>query len=251
MLRIYWLEAKYELLKFARMKTYVASTILFPLMFYCFFGLAMNQHAKGSMPLSRYLLATYGAFGIVCSSLFAFGVGVAVERGLGWMQVKRASPMPPAAYFLAKGVVGLAFGSVVIAMLFSLGAIFGGVSMPVLQWLKLGLLLVAGAIPFCAMGLAIGNFAGPNSAANVVNLISLPMAFCTGMWIPIDFLPKAIQQVAPFLPTYHFSQLALSLLNAKVQGTTLQHVEALAAFTLLFAGIAWLGHARENEKMVG
>ena len=29
------------------------------------------------------------------------------------------------------------------------------------------------------------------------------MAFCGGLWIPFDFLPKAIQQVAPLLPSYH------------------------------------------------
>ena len=43
MTRVYWLEARTELLKFARMRSYSISIILFPLMFYCFFGLAMPQ----------------------------------------------------------------------------------------------------------------------------------------------------------------------------------------------------------------
>jgi ABC-2 type transport system permease protein len=64
-------------------------------------------------------------------------------------------------------------------------------------------------------------------------------------------LPKGIQQIAPLLPTYHFSQIALTILHAKVQGTVLGHVEALAAFTLIFSGIAWLGNARERAKMYG
>ena len=41
MTRVYLLEARSEFLKLARMKSYAISTILFPLMFYCFFGLAM------------------------------------------------------------------------------------------------------------------------------------------------------------------------------------------------------------------
>jgi ABC-2 type transport system permease protein len=251
MLRIYLLEAKTEFLKFARMKTYSLTTILFPLMFYCFFGLAMGQYSRGPMPMARYLLATYGAFAVVGATLFAFGVGVAVERGLGWLQLKRASPMPALAYFVAKGAVAVTFGAIVVGLLFALGAIFGGVAMPAWQWLLLGGTLVAGSIPFCALGLAIGCFAGPNSAAGTVNLIYMPMAFCAGMWIPFEMLPKALQHVAPLLPTYHFSQIALRILNAKVQGTVLGHVAALAAFTLLFAALAWLGNAREREKMYG
>ena len=111
--------------------------------------------------------------------------------------------------------------------------------------------LVAGAIPFCALGLAIGNFAGPNSAPAMVNMIYLPMAFCGGLWIPLQFLPKGIQAIAPLLPSFHLSQIALRILGAPSVGSAASHVEALAGFTLLFAGIAWLGQAREREKMYG
>src|SRR6266849_3223438 len=99
MIRVYWMETRTEFLKMSRMKTYSMSTIMFPLMFYCFFGLAMAPYEPGPISMARYLLATYGAFAVIGATLYAFGVGVAVERGLGWLQVKRASPMPPAACF--------------------------------------------------------------------------------------------------------------------------------------------------------
>lgn len=253
MLHVYWMETKSEFLKLARMKSYSVSTIAFPLMFYCFFGLAMGREPLpgAAMPFARYLLATYGAFAIIGATLYAFGVGVAVERGLGWLQVKRASPMPAGAYFVAKAAVSTAFGALVVALLFTLGAIFGGVTMPLSQWLLLGVTLVAGTVPFCAMGLAIGCFAGPNSAPATVNLIYLPMAFCAGLGIPLEFLPKAMQQVAQFLPAYHFSQIALSVLHAPFHGSLAQHLSALAAFTFIFAGLAWIGNSREQEKMYG
>ena len=95
MTRVYWMEIKTEFLKLARMRAYSVSTIAFPLMFYVFFGLAMGEHAPPTAaPMARYLLATYGAFAVMGATLYAFGVGVAVERGLGWLQLKRASPMP-------------------------------------------------------------------------------------------------------------------------------------------------------------
>src|SRR5215472_12312594 len=107
--RVYWMEAKTEFLKLLRMKQYSMSTVMFPLMFYCFFGLAMGREQQPGLPMTvaRYLLATYGAFAVVGATLYAFGVGVAIERGLGWMQLKRASPMPIPAYFFAKAAVGI------------------------------------------------------------------------------------------------------------------------------------------------
>ena len=221
-------------------------------MFYCFFGLAMGQQGpKGAMPMARYLLATYGAYAVMGATLSVFGVGVAVERGMGWLQLKRSSPMPPAAYFAAKGVVAIGFSAIVVGLLFGLGAAFGGVRMPLAQWLALGGTLVAGTIPFCALGLAIGNFSGPNSASPTVNMIFMPLAFCGGLWIPIQFLPGAMKQVAEWLPSYHFGQLALTVLQAQADGSVARHLEVLAVFTLIFGGIAWLGESRGQEKMYG
>jgi ABC-2 type transport system permease protein len=249
--RIYYLEARNELLKFARMKSYSLSAVFFPLMFYAFFGLAMNQQAKGMASMARYLLATYGAFAIIGSTLFAFGAGVAVERGLGWLEVKRASPMPPGAYFFAKAFSAISFGSLTILLLFTLGAAFGGVRMAPAQWLLTFVALVAGAVPFCALGLIIGNLAGPNSAPGAVNLVYMPLSFCGGLWLPFDFLPKAIQQIGQFLPSYHLAQIALAIQNGPSRGSISGHVEALAAFSCLFLGLAWIAHSREREKMYG
>jgi len=253
MSRIYFLEAKTEFLKLVRMRAYVVFTILFPLMFYCFFGLAMGTQTAGFHlpPMARYLLATYGAFAVMGVTLYAFGVGVAVERGLGWLQVKRASPMPRGAYFFAKFAVSLAFSGIVVALLFGLGAAFGGVRMPAAQWLGLYGTLLAGSAPFCALGLIIGSLAGPNSASATVNLIYMPMSICSGLWMPLPFLPHALQRVAPLLPAYHFAQLALGVLHAPTQGQAFDHLQALAGFTCLFAGIAWFANARESEKMYG
>ncbi|MEI9971621.1 MAG: hypothetical protein WDO73_05925 [Ignavibacteriota bacterium] len=60
---VYWMESKMELRKMARLKQYSLSTVCFPLMFYVFFGLAMASSYTGSVSISKYLLATYGAFG--------------------------------------------------------------------------------------------------------------------------------------------------------------------------------------------
>src|ERR1700758_5199042 len=130
-LTIYLKEAKYEFLKNLRLRVYTASVLSFPLMFYILFGLVLNsKQAIGGTGVATYLIATYGAFGVMGASLFGTAAGLASDRGLGWLQVKRASPMPPFAYFAAKVVTSMIFSAVIVIALFVLGIAFGGVRMP-------------------------------------------------------------------------------------------------------------------------
>jgi ABC-2 type transport system permease protein len=249
---IYLKEAKYEFLKNLRLRLYTASVISFPLMFYVLFGLVLNsKEAIGSTSVPIYLMATYGTFGVMGASLFGTAAGLAADRGLGWLQVKRASPMPPFAYFSAKVVVSMIFSAIVVLLLLLLGTSFGGVRMPLAEMARLLGTLVAGSLPFSAMGLAIGYFAGPNSAPPTINLIYLPMSFCSGLWVPFMFLPTVVRQIALALPPYHLSQLALGIVGAGGHESAATHWEVLLAFTMICLGVARIGFQRDQEKMYG
>jgi ABC-2 type transport system permease protein len=252
-LAIYLKEAKYEFLTRLRLRAYSISTISFPLMFYVLFGLVLNPKDApvGGIAIATYLIPSYGTFGVMGASLFGTASGLAAERGLGWLQVKRASPMPPFAYFMAKVALGMTFSCIVVLLLLLLGVTFGGVHLPLLNAAKLVAILVAGSIPFCAMGLAIGYFVGPNSSVATINLIYLPLSFCSGLWVPIMFLPKVTQQIAHFLPPYHLAQLALSVVGAGQHESNWGHWEALIGFSLLCLGVARLGFQRDEGKMYG
>jgi ABC-2 type transport system permease protein len=249
---IYLKEAKYEFLKNLRLRVYTASVLSYPIMFYVLFGLVLySKETLGGTRAPTYLIATYGAFGVMGASLFGTAAGLASDRGLGWLQVKRASPMPPFAYFVAKVMTSLVFSTIIVLALFALGIVLGGVRMPITDFVRLLATLVAGSLPFSAMGLALGYFAGPNSAPPMINLIYLPMSFCSGLWVPFMFLPKVVQKIALFLPPYHLSQLALGVVGAGTHESMPTHWEVLAAFTMICLGVARIGFQRDQEKMYG
>ena len=250
-LTIYFKEAKYEFLKYLRLRVYTISVLSFPVMFYVLFGLVLNANqsiAGARVPV--YMIASFGTFGVIAASLFATAAGLASDRGLGWLQVKRASPMPPFAYFTAKICTSLVFSTAVVLALFVLGMAFGGVRMSVGS-AKLLATLVAGSLPFSAMGLALGYFTGPNSAPPAINLIYLPMSFCSGLWVPFMFLPRVVQKIALVLPPYHLSQLALGVVGAGTREPAIRYWEALAAFTLVCLGGARIGFQRDQGKLYG
>ena len=249
---IYLKEARYEFLKSFRLRVYTASVISFPLMFYVLFGLLLySKEAISGTGAPTYMIATYGTFGVIGASLFGTASGLASDRGLGWLQVKRASPMPPFAYFAAKIILSMIFSAIVVSLLLVLGFSFGGVRMPIGETASLLGTLVAGSLPFSAMGLAIGYFVGPNSAPSAINLIYLPMSFCSGLWVPYMFLPKFVRQIALALPPYHLSQLALGTVGAGFHQSAAIHWEVLLAFTLICLGVARIGFQRDQGKLYG
>ncbi len=249
---IYAKEAKYEFLKNLRLRVYTASVLSFPIMFYVLFGLVLYaRQSIGSTSAPAYLIATYGTFGVMGASLFGTAAGLASDRGLGWLQVKRASPMPPFAYFTAKVITSMIFSTIIVLALFTLGITMAGVRMPVADFAKLLGTLALGSLPFSAMGLALGYFTGPNSAPSTINLIYLPMSFCSGLWVPFMFLPKVVRQIALALPPYHLSQLALGIVGGGHSESSATHWEVLAAFTMICLSVARIGFQRDQDKMYG
>jgi ABC-2 type transport system permease protein len=165
--------------------------------------------------------------------------------------LKRATPMPPLAYFIAKLAMAATFAGIIVALLSLTGVLFGSVRLPAAAWARLFGTLLLGAVPFCAIGLALGYFAGPNSSPAIVNLIYLPLSFASGLWIPIEMLPATIKNAAPWLPPYHLAQLALSAIGAGRGGATWAHALALAGFALVGLGVALIGYRREEDKTWG
>ena len=251
MLRVYRTEAWQEFLKLIRLPIFAVTTVALPLMFYVIFGITFAGEQARGVGVTTYMLVTYGAFGVIGAALFGFGVSVAVERGQGWMRLKRVAPMPPLAYFVAKVVMSVAVASIIVAAMFALAATLGGVRLAPEQWVAVALALVAGALPFSAMGLAFGYLVGPNSAPAVLNLVWLPMAFASGLWIPISQLPDVVQSVAVALPPYHFVQLALGTIGASEGGSPVAHAAAVVGFTILFLFVAAWGFRRDEGRTYG
>lgn len=250
-LRIHLLEIKYEFLKALRMPQYSLPTLLFPVVFYFFFGVLFGSRSTGAVEMSKYLVATYGAFGVIGTALFGFGVSVATERGQGWLEAKRTTPMPISAYFVSKVAMAMIFSAIIVVLLFITGRLGAHVVLTPAEMLSMFAILVGGSVAFCTLGLAIGFFAGPNSAPPIVNLVYLPMGFLSGLWIPIVFLPEALKSLAMWLPPYHLGQLALRTIGASAGDPVALHAGALIATTILFGAIAYLGYRRDEGKTYG
>ncbi len=247
--RLFGKEIKYEFLKLWRAKSFSLAVIGFPVMFYALFGVMNKGVTEGGMVMAKYMLAGYCCFGMIGAALFGIGVGLGSERAAGWLQLKRASPMPPMAYLLAKCVTAQAFGVIITALLVLVGVVFGGVRLNGVELLLMFGMAILGTVPFAAMGLLVALLVPPAAAPGAVNLIYLPMSFMGGLWVPIQYLPKWLQAIAPSMPTYHLAQLMLTIFGYQRQGNiAIYHWMGLAGFTLLMLGASWaVFHPAEQD----
>lgn len=249
-LRIFLKETKYAIVLALRTKAYSFSAIGFPIMFYCLFGLIMNRNetVTAGVSVAKYLLGSYAVFGSLGAAIFGIGIGVAMDRSAGWLELKQASPMPPLAYVFSKCVMAMVFSLIIVSSLTLLGIAFGHVTLTFSEYAHIALLAAVAAIPFSCLGLAMAFLAPPNAAGGIANMIYLPMSFLSGLWIPLRFLPHILQTIAPIFPTYHLAQLMYSALGAPAFGNALNHWFSLLGFTLLMLGVTWMAFRRLEQN---
>lgn len=240
-----------EVLQRLRVPGFVITTLIFPTMFFAFFGLPNLRRAVGGVNIGAYMVASYGAYAVMSVALIAFGVSISAERGLGWNKLLRASPMGPLPYFVAKVLMALVLGFCSLVLLFTFAAVVGHLREPAAFWASLSGLLVVGMIPFVILGLAIGYLASPTVAAPIANLISLPLSFASGLFVPIRMLPEGVQVVAPFLPSYHVGELGWTLLGAGDGAGYAVHIAWIAGYAAVFLVLALVAYRRDEGRTFG
>ncbi|HTU66315.1 MAG TPA: CIA30 family protein [Steroidobacteraceae bacterium] len=248
-LAAYATDIRFELTKMLRTPAFALPTLLFPAMFYLIFGVligAKNGPAEGLGTFARLTV-----FGTMAPGLFGFGVSLAFEREYGTLIYKQALPMPHGSYLLARMVMAMMFAAIISTLMILLAVFAAHVPMTAGQIAQTFLVQVLGVLPFCALGLMVGAYASGQAAPALVNLIYIPMSFLSGLWVPLQFLPKFLQQLAPVWPSFHLSQLALGAVGRDQFGATSSHVLALLGVTLLCFTIAMRKLGSGGMRLLG
>ncbi len=150
----------------------------------------------------------------------------------------------------AKALTALVFALACLVVLIAYGIVVGGVSQPPAVWATMIVRLLAGSLPFIGLGFAIGYVAGPNSAPAVANLVYLPLSFASGLFVPPNQLPRFVQTLAPYLPTYHYGQLAWGSLGANTEALGVS-LAWLAAYSVIFFAMAVRAYRRDESRKFG
>lgn len=251
-------QVRAEFVQNARVPEFLVGVVIFPVMLYLMFGLPnAGQALPEGTSVGAFLMASFAAYGMLGIMLFSFGVDIANERGKGWLKLMRATPMPAWVYFSGKFVMAALFAVMTLLVLFVTAMLLAGVRLPLEGWLQLFVTLLLGGMAFSTFGFALGYWASPRGASPIANLVYLPLSFASGLFIPLTSLPQVLQDLAPYLPTYHFGQLVwqavgsssdIALLAGSSSGGAWVHGLWLAGMFIVFGFLAVLGYRRDQDK---
>jgi ABC-2 type transport system permease protein len=239
LLGAYLAEARYETIRMLRTPAFAIPFLGLPVVLYVLFGVVIFGAAIAKDPQAGpFVFTAFSVFGMMGPGMFGFGMAVAVEREQGLLRFKRALPMPPAAYLLAKMFMAVLFAVVVMGTMIA-AAPLAHFRVGLGRALAVCVINVLGCLPFCAIGLFLGTRTTSQSAPAIVNVLYQLMMHLSGIFYP---LPRFLRMIAPLWPTYHLQQMVFGVLGATQEGSPLAHGTVLL-------GVTWLLTAASIRRL--
>jgi ABC-2 type transport system permease protein len=143
--------------------------------------------------------------------------------------------LPANAYVVAKIIASLATTVPSIVIVFPLGHFYGGVQMPIWQWIVVGVTVWFGTLVFAALAVAVGYRFDPDSVQPIAIVIYFFFSIFGGLWFP---LTGALRKFGEFTPTYQVVRIGTDVIR---QGSTsVGYVIGVLVWFGIFLGLAVL-----------
>ena len=232
-LRGFWKLTWVEIKIFTREPMGFVGTLVMPVVVFLVLGRAFAARPVATeeidIPFNAAILA---ALLIAISAVQSLVAIISIYREGGILKRLRATPLSPVTILGAHVVVKLAFTVASLALLLLAGRrLFPGVMQVSVISFTAAVLL--STLSILSLGFVIASvvptarFAQPISAA-----IVYPMLALSGLFYPVDRLPRALKAIAYLLPTTHAVALLQGVWDGSGWGA---HLVNVAALLVLFA----------------
>ena len=214
----------------------LALPVIFLVLFSVIFG---SEDIGGGYAFSQFFAPSMAVFAAVSSTFTNLAVRIAYAREQGILKRVRGTPLPPWIYMAGILGSGVWIALLSVVLMFVIGWAFFGFLM---VWDDIGLVLlvfVVGIATFSSLGLAVCSIIrNADAAPAVANGVFLPMAFISGIFIPLDDAPQWLVILGDIFPLKHFAGPFGDAFNPLHTGQVLgwENVAIMAAW-LVFGGL--------------
>ena len=187
-----------------------------------------------------FIIPGIAAMAIMQNGIFSVVFTLLSYKNQGVLRRLQATPISPSHFIVGHLISRVTIIILQTFLLLIMGVFILGVSIgqgSIMAWINILLLSLLGGVLFLSIGLAISSLApSEDSAPALANLVTFPMLFLSGVFFPIDFLPKFVGYVSNVLPLTHLAQgIRLSALYGNSTLTTLPQI----GITILWLAIAF------------
>ncbi|WP_410507922.1 ABC transporter permease [Methanosarcina hadiensis] len=212
---IYWR----DMVKFFRFKSMLISSLIQPVMWLAFFGLAMSEsfdqltamippiEGVVNVDYLSYMGAGIIAMDVLFSSLFG-GTILMFDKKFSLLRETLASPVPRAHIILGVGLSGVTKAYIQTAMIIGFGKLIGmdffvGYTLTETLIAIAGIFLLVGIFTlgflFLSGSIAI-TIENPQGMQSILTLLSMPLFFVSNALYPIDAFPSILKFLSMFNP---------------------------------------------------
>ncbi|MBI2798496.1 ABC transporter permease [Candidatus Saccharibacteria bacterium] len=168
-----------------------------------------------------YLVPGIVALSIMQLGIFSIAFAFVSFKSSGALRRLFVTPTHPVTFIFGQSVARLLIGVLQVSLLIGLSVLVFKVHI-VGSMFNIFVLAFLGVLVFLAFGFTVAGWAkDENQAAPIANLISFPMLFLSGTFIPRDTLPNWLQTITGFFP---LTYLADAMRAVSTQGSTLWQV---------------------------
>jgi ABC-2 type transport system permease protein len=223
----------------ARMLTLVIPLILLVLLAGVFHGGETTVNGV-TIDYRQFFVPSVIVFSLTLTTLAMLVSSVVQQRELGILKRRRATPMPAWALIVSQSLTVVLMAVITVVVLLVVGAVAFGVHFPVKGVPALVLGVLGGAAAFCGLGYALSTFAdSADSAQPMIQLVTFPLFFISGIWIPLSELPEVLQVIAKIFPVEHVADLVhRAYVGSVATGPVLLDFAVLLAWAVLGATVA-------------
>ncbi|RAG58363.1 ABC transporter permease, partial [Burkholderia multivorans] len=145
---------KVEIILMKRQAVYYLLSIGLPSVFYLIFSGMMSGSDIPEIALQAYLFAMT-LFSIMSSAFFSIPSTLESDKTNNWQKLIQHSPVSMVEYYVSKLFSTLLTFLLSITVVFSVGHFVRGVTLPWLDWMVIGAILLIGSVVFISMGVLV------------------------------------------------------------------------------------------------
>ncbi|MDX6545566.1 MAG: type transport system permease protein, partial [Gaiellales bacterium] len=184
-------------------------------------GYSATSVDSSALDYIDFLLPGILALSIMISAVIGLSTVLVAWRTRGVLRRLKLTPMPLWEFLVSRIAASLALAMLQVVVLIAFGALAFGIHISATAWAAIPIAL-AGALCFLVMGFTVGSLVSePETADAVTNVITNPMMFLSGTFIPVSAMPDVVQSIARVLPLYY---MANGLRDTIVRNQGLVHV---------------------------
>jgi ABC-2 type transport system permease protein len=226
-----------DLLCYRRNIQSVVFTILMPVLFLVLLAsIFRNTTVKvpgGTMKESVYYVPSLIAWGVITAAFSNLALSVVRNRESGIYKRRRATPLPASAVIASRAMVAVLTALAITVVMLGIGWAAYGASIPGHTAPAFVLDIIVGAAAFCCLGFAAASLIGNVDAVQpVVWATILPLAFISGIFIPVSVLPAWLAYIGYVFPVHPLAAALLQAYNPYTTGSGLNwgYLAILAAW---------------------